>query len=61
MYELNTLAHRYYLEDLERAARHDIAMQRHRETNGSLGSLIRDLIRLLGGAFSPFAQRDSAS
>ena len=61
MYELNSLAHRYYLEDLERAARHDIAMQRYSERNGSLVSLIRDLVRTLGGAFSPFGHRDSAS
>lgn len=60
MYELNSLAHRYYLEDLERAAHHAIAEQMHRERSGSSGGLIRDLMRVLGEAFSPFARRDPA-
>lgn len=60
MFELNSLAHRYYLEDLERAARHDIALQKHREKTVSVGAAIRDLIDVLARAFSPFARRNPA-
>ncbi|MDO8310983.1 MAG: hypothetical protein Q7T25_03490 [Sideroxyarcus sp.] len=55
MWDLNTLAVRYYLEDFERAAKHDIAEQKHRGRTGSIGRTVVDLMRILGSAFSPFA------
>lgn len=57
MWELNTLAIRYYLEDVERAARHDIAEQKHRERTGSFQTLFSGLMQAVAGAFSPFAPK----
>ncbi len=54
MLEFNTLAVRYYLEDLERAAKHDIAEQIHRERAGSFGKGFAALMQTLVDAFSPF-------
>jgi len=54
MFEFNSLAHRYYLEDLERTARHDIAERIHRERTGSISISFGNLMTLLGKAFSPF-------
>ena len=60
MWDVNTLAVRYYLEDLERAAKHDIAQQKHRQRTGSFHSLFSDLMRFVGSAFSPFAGKPSS-
>lgn len=55
MWDLNTLAFRYYLEDAERAAHHDLAEQKHRERSGSFQSLLTDLMQVLTSVYSPFA------
>ena len=61
MFEFNSLAHRYYLEDLERAARHDIAERIHRDRVGFNWMPFSNLMKLLGKAFSPFGSSKHSS
>lgn len=55
MWYLNTLAFCYCLEDIQRAAHHDMAEKKHRERTGPNETWLSGLMRIVGAALSPLA------